>query len=64
VWCGREAGWQDLDPTNAVRAGRDHIPLAFGRDYTDVSPIDGVIYDSGSHSMSVAVDVIERTPDA
>ncbi len=64
VWCGREAGWQDLDPTNAMRAGRDHIPLAFGRDYTDVSPIDGVIYDSGSHSMSVAVDVIERTPDA
>lgn len=60
VWCGEEAGWQELDPTNAIRAGRDHVPLAFGRDYADVSPIDGVIFHSGSHSLSVAVDVIER----
>ncbi|MFA5951091.1 MAG: transglutaminase family protein [Hyphomicrobium sp.] len=60
VWCGEEAGWQDLDPTNAVRAGRDHVPLAFGRDYADVSPIDGVIFHSGSHSLAVSVDVVER----
>lgn len=60
VWCGAEAGWQALDPTNAIRAGRDHVPLAFGRDYGDVSPIDGVIYDSGSHTLAVSVDVIER----
>ncbi len=61
VWCGERAGWQDLDPTNAIRAGGgDHVPLAFGRDYSDVSPIDGVIFDSGRHSVSVAVDVTER----
>jgi transglutaminase-like putative cysteine protease len=60
VWCGEKAGWQDLDPTNAVRAGNDHLPLAFGRDYADVSPIDGIIYDFGHHSLSVAVDVRER----
>ncbi|WP_020087931.1 transglutaminase family protein [Hyphomicrobium zavarzinii] len=64
VWCGEEAGWQDLDPTNAMRVERDHVPLAFGRDYSDVSPIDGVIFDSGRHSLSVAVDVCERVEDA
>ena len=25
VWCGREAGWLEFDPTNAMRAGDDHI---------------------------------------
>ncbi len=64
VWCGEAAGWQDLDPTNAMRAGNDHVPLAFGRDYADVSPIDGVIFDSGRHSVSVSVDVRERAADA
>jgi transglutaminase-like putative cysteine protease len=60
VWCGVEAGWQELDPTNAVRVATDHVPLAFGRDYSDVSPIDGVIFDSAPHSLAVAVDVRER----
>ncbi len=60
VWCGEEAGWQGLDPTNAVRAGIDHIPLGFGRDYSDVSPLDGIIVDAGSHSVAVAVDVAQR----
>jgi len=60
VWCGEDAGWQGLDPTNAVRAGIDHIPLGFGRDYSDVSPLDGVIVDAGSHSVAVAVDVAQR----
>lgn len=60
VWCGADAGWQELDPTNAMRAGGDHVPLAFGRDYSDVSPIDGVIFDSGRHSLAVSVDVRER----
>jgi transglutaminase-like putative cysteine protease len=60
VWCGEDAGWQGLDPTNALRAGIDHIPLGFGRDYSDVSPLDGVIVDAGSHSLAVAVDVAQR----
>lgn len=60
VWCGKDAGWQGLDPTNAMRAGIDHIPLGFGRDYGDVSPLDGVIVDAGSHSVAVAVDVAQR----
>jgi transglutaminase-like putative cysteine protease len=59
LWCGNE-GWQGLDPTNAVRTAMDHIPLGFGRDYGDVSPLDGVIVDAGSHSLAVAVDVAPR----
>lgn len=58
VWCGDEAGWIGLDPTNGIAAGEDHLILAIGRDYSDVSPLDGVIVTSGDHSLTVAVDVI------
>jgi transglutaminase-like putative cysteine protease len=58
VWCGDEAGWVGLDPTNGIVAGEDHLILAIGRDYSDVSPLDGVIVASGAHSLTVAVDVI------
>lgn len=60
LWCGSDAGWQGLDPTNALRTGTDHVAVAFGRDYGDVSPVDGVIVSSGGHSLSVAVDVAPR----
>lgn len=58
VWCGPQAGWIGFDPTNAVLAGEDHILIAFGRDYADVSPLDGVIVASGDQSIDVAVDVV------
>lgn len=58
VWCGREAGWVGLDPTNGVAAERDHVVLAIGRDYADAAPVDGVIITSGDHSLDVAVDVV------
>ncbi|MBS1181545.1 MAG: t [Proteobacteria bacterium] len=58
VWCGDEAGWVGLDPTNGIAAGEDHLILAIGRDYSDVSPLDGVIVTSGAHSLTVAVDVV------
>jgi transglutaminase-like putative cysteine protease len=57
VWCG-EAGWWGLDPTNALLASEDHVTLAIGRDYADVSPISGVMLASGQQKLSVAVDVI------
>lgn len=60
LWCGPDVGWRGLDPTNAIPAGVDHIPIAFGRDYADVSPIDGVIVAAGGHALEVAVDVVER----
>jgi transglutaminase-like putative cysteine protease len=57
VWCGEEAGWVGLDPTNAILAGDDHIVLAIGRDYADVAPIDGVIFASGGQRLAVSVSV-------
>jgi transglutaminase-like putative cysteine protease len=57
VWCGADAGWFGLDPTNAVIAGVDHVVLAIGRDYTDVSPLDGVVFGSGRQKLDSAVSV-------
>lgn len=56
VWCGE--GWISLDPTNGIAMCDDHIVVARGRDYTDVSPIDGIVSSSGSQKLKVEVDVI------
>jgi transglutaminase-like putative cysteine protease len=58
AWCGPEAGWFGLDPTNDVFAGDDHIVLAIGRDYADVAPIDGVVFASGGQKLDVSVSVV------
>ena len=58
VWCGAEIGWLGLDPTNAIDAGNDHIVLAIGRDFSDVSPIYGVFVGSGAQELEVGVDVL------
>jgi len=57
VWCGDEAGWIGLDPTNDMLAGDDHVVLAIGRDYADVAPIDGVIFGAGRQRLEVSVRV-------
>ncbi len=62
VWCGPEAGWIGFDPTNAMAAGEDHTVAAVGRDYADVSPLDGVIVASGGHTLTVEVDVEPVAP--
>jgi transglutaminase-like putative cysteine protease len=56
VWTP-EAGWADFDPTNNVRPKEEHIALAFGRDFQDVSPVSGVLLGGGDHEVEVAVDV-------
>jgi transglutaminase-like putative cysteine protease len=58
VWCGEEAGWIHLDPTNDLVAKEDHVVVAWGRDFSDVSPLRGVILGGGSHSYGVAVTLI------
>jgi len=50
-------GWIDLDPTNDLRVGTDHIVIAWGRDFGDVSPLRGVIVGGGQHRLSVRVSV-------
>jgi transglutaminase-like putative cysteine protease len=50
-------GWVDLDPTNNQIPQLEHITLAWGRDYGDVTPIKGVFLGGGDHRMCVSVDV-------
>ena len=58
VWCGASLGWRDFDPTNATSIQNDHIVVARGRDYSDVSPIESMVLSSGRHRLEVEVDVI------
>jgi transglutaminase-like putative cysteine protease len=51
-------GWVDLDPTNDVLADTNHITLAIGRDYSDVSLLRGVIVGGGAHEVDVEVSVL------
>ena len=60
IWCGEEHGWVGLDPTNAILIGNDHIILAKGRDYADISPVAGIILGSREQDVIVRVDVIPR----
>ncbi len=57
VFCP-EQGWVDFDPTNNIRPALEHIILAWGRDFADVSPLRGVILGGGSHDPEVQVTVL------
>ncbi|RVQ69350.1 transglutaminase family protein [Croceicoccus ponticola] len=61
VWCGPEIGWIGLDPTNDCLARESHVVVAMGRDYADVSPIDGVFTGSAIQTMNYSVDVAEAS---
>jgi transglutaminase-like putative cysteine protease len=54
---GARGQWLDLDPTNRRAPGEDYVVLAIGRDYSDVSPIRGVIQGGANHQLHVAVTV-------
>jgi transglutaminase-like putative cysteine protease len=58
VWCGSKIGWVGFDPTNDLLVENDHIILAIGRDFSDVSPVDGIIVGSRKQKLAVAVDVL------
>lgn len=57
AWLGPEHGWIDLDPTNDLVVRDEHVVLAWGRDYGDISPVRGVILGGGPHTVSVGVDL-------
>jgi transglutaminase-like putative cysteine protease len=61
AWLGPEHGWIDLDPTNGIVVQDEHVLLGWGRDYGDVSPVQGIILGGGAHHLKVAVDL---EPDA
>ena len=52
-------GWVDFDPTNNVRPAEEHIIVAYGRDFGDVSPVAGILTGGGEHDVKVSVDVEE-----
>ena len=59
VYCPELEGgrWVDFDPTNNLLPDTQHITLAWGRDFSDVSPLRGVILGGDAHELEVAVTV-------
>ena len=57
-------GWMEFDPTNGCFAGTDHVAVAWGRDFGDVSPLRGVILGGADHQLTVTVRVepVETAP--
>jgi transglutaminase-like putative cysteine protease len=55
-------GWVDLDPTNDVRVGSRHVTVAWGRDYSDVTPLRGVLLGGNEHQLFVGVNVEPEEP--
>ncbi len=54
---GSEYGWVDFDPTNNLLPDTEHITLSFGRDFSDISPLRGIILGGGGAEPEVAVTV-------
>ncbi|PCM43982.1 transglutaminase family protein [Marinobacter sp. ANT_B65] len=51
-------GWLELDPTNALWPGLEHITLGWGRDFSDITPMRGVLLGGGEHEPEIAVTVV------
>jgi transglutaminase-like putative cysteine protease len=56
VYCPSSC-WVDFDPTNAVIPTDEHVTVAIGRDFSDVSPLSGILTGGGEHKVRVSVDV-------
>ena len=50
-------GWTDFDPTNDCQVDREHVTLAWGRDFSDVTPARGVILGGGEQKLATQVTV-------
>ena len=57
AWLGPGQGWVQLDPTNGIVVRDEHVVLAWGRDFSDVSPLRGVLLGGGEHVLTVSVDL-------
>jgi transglutaminase-like putative cysteine protease len=59
-------GWLDLDPTNDRIPGVEHVRLAVGRDFADVTPLRGVVRGGGRHVLRVGVTTraVNDNPEA
>jgi transglutaminase-like putative cysteine protease len=61
AWLGAEQGWVQLDPTNGIVVQDEHVVLAWGRDFADISPLRGVLLGGGEHELEVSVDLEAET---
>ncbi|MEO6320231.1 MAG: transglutaminase family protein [Polaromonas sp.] len=50
-------GWVDFDPTNRCLVQQEHITLGWGRDFSDVTPLRGVVLGGGENELQVNVTV-------
>jgi transglutaminase-like putative cysteine protease len=48
-------GWLDFDPTNRLLVQGEHVTTAWGRDYSDVTPMRGVVLGGGAQTLEVSV---------
>ncbi|MFC0131851.1 transglutaminase family protein [Massilia eurypsychrophila] len=56
VYCP-ELGWVDFDPTNRRLVQHEHITLGWGRDFSDVTPMRGIVLGGGKQDLDVQVTV-------
>jgi transglutaminase-like putative cysteine protease len=58
-----DLGWVDFDPTNNLLPHDQHITLAWGRDFSDVTPLKGIFFGGGQSKLAVAVAVVRLTDE-
>lgn len=56
VYCP-DFGWVDFDPTNRCLVQDEHITLGWGRDFSDVTPMRGIVLGGGEQELEVRVTV-------
>ncbi len=57
LWCGKQIGWVDFDPTNNKLPDQRYVTTALGRDYADIPPLRGIVFGGGKHELKVEVTV-------
>ncbi|MEM6912114.1 MAG: transglutaminase family protein [Verrucomicrobiota bacterium] len=62
VW-DPQLGWVEFDPTNNLIPKEQHVVIGYGRDFSDISPVKGVLLGPESHYLDVAVDLIPISAD-
>lgn len=50
-------GWMAFDPTNGKVAGIEFVTLGWGREFSDVTPLRGVVLGTATQTLTVAVNV-------
>lgn len=56
-------GWLDFDPTNGKAITEEYVNTSLGRDFSDVSPLKGILFGGGKHKLKVEVDVSQMGDD-